>query len=87
MTKYRVYLYNTEEALPRRNGSVVWKALCQVWSQVLNGCRWVVGNGAKIRFWRDCWLMDEPFMHLAIQEISEGQLLRKMKELGRKVFF
>lgn len=27
---------------------------------ILHGCRWVLGNGTKIRFWDDWWTSDGP---------------------------
>ena len=35
----------------------MWRAVGTVWEKVLNGIRWQVGDGSKIRFWKDCWVM------------------------------
>lgn len=38
------------------NCSDVWREIFLVWNFVLLGCRWVDGNGKRIRFWKDRWL-------------------------------
>ncbi|KAH9671332.1 putative ribonuclease H protein [Citrus sinensis] len=56
-SKYGVENDNLPTELPRKYGSYVWCAVGTVWQRVLNGIRWQVGDGSKIRFWNDCWVM------------------------------
>lgn len=46
------------------NASVFWKGVTSVIRAIKFGYRWVIGNGAKVRFWEDTWLGTSP---LAVQ--------------------
>ncbi|EEF34101.1 conserved hypothetical protein [Ricinus communis] len=35
--------------LPWKNGSYIWKAITRVWSKLIEGVKWDVGNEAAIR--------------------------------------
>lgn len=56
-SKYGVENDNLPTELPIKYGSHVWRAIGTVWQKVLNGVHWQVGDGSKIRFWKDCWVM------------------------------
>ena len=36
-----------------------------LWPQMLIGARWSVGNGSRVRFWMDYWIMDSPLIDIA----------------------
>ena len=50
MSKYGVDQENLPLALPTRYRSTLWKALGNVWSEVLQGTRWAIGNGKLAKF-------------------------------------
>lgn len=39
---------------------------------VLSGMSWVVGDGRKIRFWKDKWLFNKTVSLLAIEDLHAG---------------
>ncbi|KAM5548588.1 hypothetical protein ABKV19_000149, partial [Rosa sericea] len=38
--------------------SSVWLGLKQVWKTLLSRLRWIIGNGASVRLWKDNWMGD-----------------------------
>lgn len=56
MSKYMVDKDNLPLALPTRYGSPLWKAVGNVWNDVVQGTRWAIGNRRLAKFWKDCWL-------------------------------
>lgn len=56
-SKYGVENDNLPTELPTKYGSYMWRAVGTVWQKVLNGIRWQVRDGSKIRFWKDYWVM------------------------------
>ncbi|XP_061371034.1 uncharacterized protein LOC133313656 [Gastrolobium bilobum] len=36
--------------------SHLWKSLCRIWPKMLNNTVWQIGNGRKIKFWKDDWV-------------------------------
>ena len=36
-----------------------------LWPQMLLGVRWSVGNGSRVRFWMDYWIMNSPLIDIA----------------------
>ncbi|KAH9673090.1 reverse transcriptase domain-containing protein [Citrus sinensis] len=62
-------------SLPTKYGSYLWKAIGRVWPKVLQGLRWNVRDGKRIRFWQNAWVADVgPFFHLAVAPIPEAIL-------------
>lgn len=58
LSKYGVDKDNLPLALPTRYGSPLWKAVGNIWNEVIQGTRWAIGNGRLAKFWKDCWLED-----------------------------
>ncbi|KAK9195305.1 hypothetical protein WN943_003425 [Citrus x changshan-huyou] len=56
-SKYGVENDNLSTEPPTKYGSCVWRAVGTVWQKVLQGIRWQVGDRSKVRFWKDCWVM------------------------------
>ena len=52
------YFPNTSflEAPIPRNASYIWRSICESRDVLHNGLRWRVGNGEKIKIWKDRWL-------------------------------
>ncbi|KAJ9182183.1 hypothetical protein P3X46_006206 [Hevea brasiliensis] len=46
------------EAVEGSNSSFVWRSILQSQIVLKHGCRWRVGNGAKIKVWHDPWFND-----------------------------
>lgn len=56
----------------KKKESALWKAICKVWPQAIAGVGWSIGNGRKIRFWKDDWLDGyEPLIQHVSEEISD----------------
>ncbi|XP_061969939.1 uncharacterized protein LOC133692808 [Populus nigra] len=58
----------------------IWKAICKVLSQVVAGTSWSIGNGKKIRFWKDVWLegFSQLLQHVAQESsVKESNVLMK----------
>ena len=56
-SKYDVENDNLPTKLPTKYGSCVWRVVGTVWHKVLQGICWQIGDGSKVRFWKDCWVM------------------------------
>ena len=41
-------------------GARVWKAIINEWEGIRSRSRFLVGNGRRIKFWKDIWCGDEP---------------------------
>ncbi|KAL8166813.1 hypothetical protein V2J09_008312 [Rumex salicifolius] len=55
--------------------SRIWKGIQSgVQNVVLKGCRWNLGDGNTIRFWRDIWILDEPLFESTTFPITDDQL-------------
>ncbi|KAF7827153.1 putative ribonuclease H protein At1g65750 family [Senna tora] len=46
----------------RCDGSYVWSGICNVWSKVELGTRWIIGDGNYTKFWRDRWVPNCPLL-------------------------
>ena len=42
--------------------SSIWGAIQGVKTILTEGCIWKIGNGQRIRFWDDSWIMDHPLI-------------------------
>lgn len=66
----------------------IWKAICKVLSQVVAGTSWSIGNGKKIRFWKDVWLegFSQLLQHVAQESsVKESNVLMKdMVKVGNE---
>ena len=43
-----------------------------LWPQMLIGARWSVGNGSRVRFWMDYWIMESPLIDIAIVPVLDA---------------
>lgn len=50
--------------------SNVWHGVCLTWKYILQGIRWKVGNGCRVRLWQDRWL----FLGIILKEVAIGDL-------------
>ena len=41
-------------------GVGLWKAIRLLWELIFSRILFVVGNGRRVKFWRDRWCRDEP---------------------------
>lgn len=48
-----------EEKIPQQ-ASFTWRSIMSARELVKEGSRWVVGNGRKVKFWKDAWVKDLP---------------------------
>lgn len=46
------------------NGSHIWNHASKCKDNITKGVKWRVGNGRKVRFWEDPWLLDKPFLEI-----------------------
>lgn len=58
-TKYGVNLSTLPTELPGRHGSHLWPLLKKVWTNILSRVAWNIGDGTKVRFWLDLWMLKE----------------------------
>ena len=70
------YLANTHFSYNLSNnelsgGSKVWKGILSLRSLLNEGVRWMVGNGKKIRFWKDKWLGGKPLIYNKFSGLQE----------------
>ncbi|KAH9666643.1 putative ribonuclease H protein [Citrus sinensis] len=73
--KYGLDPCNLPSSLPDKQGSCVWSAIRKTWDAAKHGARWAVCNGARVRFWLDCWVTKyEPLIGLALQPIPQVSL-------------
>ena len=71
-SKYGVDLRHLPLSLPEKQGSRVWKAIRSTWSATMRGARWVVCDGARTRFWLDCWATKHgPLINLAVHTVPQ----------------
>jgi hypothetical protein len=69
----------TQDRIPqvqaKGKDSPLWKTICKVWPQVIEGLGWSVGNGVEVRFWKDNWLEGiGPLVQHALQDIPVENL-------------
>ncbi|KAF7808539.1 putative ribonuclease H protein At1g65750 family [Senna tora] len=61
----------------RVDSSCVWKSICGVWESVEKGIKWSLGDGAKMKFWKDNWIPNHPPLvkvvchHLELRNFDE----------------
>lgn len=81
MTKYGVDIHNPPPVLHTRYGSHLWKALGNVWSEVLASRHWCLGDGQPVQFWWDLWVTnDVPLVAYATDIIPSNILNGKVVE-------
>ena len=59
---------------PSPSASPTWKGICKGLDVIKEGVIWRVGNGGKVRFWLDKWLIDCPLIHLVSGDIPLERL-------------
>lgn len=69
-SKYGLDPGNLPYSLPEKAGSRIWMAVRRTWSATMQGARWAVYDGTRIRFWLDCWVTkQDPLINFALQPI------------------
>ena len=73
------YFPNTSilEALDSRLGSHAWKSILRGRDVILNGARWRVGNGQKIKIWQSKWLPKKytaPLLECPIDDFANSSV-------------
>lgn len=48
---------------------------------VVPGMAWVLGDGSRIRFWKDNWLVNEPLAMLSMVNIPEERMEVRVREV------
>ncbi|KAF2289435.1 hypothetical protein GH714_036182 [Hevea brasiliensis] len=57
------------------NSSPLWRAMKDVWPNVIDGPVWSVGNGYSDKFWKDVWILGQCFLvDVAHSEVSSWML-------------
>ena len=49
-------------AISGRHGVGLWKVIRNEWLGMNSSLAYRVGNGRRVRFWKDNWCGDEPFL-------------------------
>ncbi|KAH9705279.1 putative ribonuclease H protein [Citrus sinensis] len=71
-SKYGIEDQAVPQSLNTKSGSYMWKAIGIIWDKVLQGIRWNLGDGRKVKFWWDCWaLKDKRLIFYAQQPLPE----------------
>lgn len=67
------------EAAKGRNPSYFWSCLCEAKEVLKQGLYWRVGDGKKIRVWKDKWICDMGNMcpEKNIEDVDENELVTK----------
>lgn len=59
------------EVSTRRNVSSLWRGICSVWQYVIQGIKWILGDG---KIWEDVWIDDEgPLIHKALTVVPMNE--------------
>ena len=57
--------------------STIWGAMQGVKTILVEGCTWKIGNGQRVRFWDDSWIMD----HALIEDFGDRTHIEQCKQL------
>lgn len=52
--------------------SSIWPGIRKFMQTILDNSKWLIGNGSKVNFWRDCWLAEPVSFMLNIPENMQG---------------
>lgn len=61
-------------------GSNFWQGLCKNWNDFQNNLFRRVGDGKRVKFWRDCWVPD--LVTLQTHATRDGRIMSGRMELG-----
>lgn len=61
--------------------STWWSVSIGLRDVIYKGQSWMVGDGQKINFWTDRWLLERPMVEMSIGELSEGYENLKARDL------
>ncbi|KAL9459845.1 hypothetical protein AB3S75_003116 [Citrus x aurantiifolia] len=74
-SKYGLEPQILPRSLPNKRGSQIWLAIRSTWEATVHGVRWSIGDGARTRFWLDCWATKHnPLISLALQPIPQESI-------------
>lgn len=84
--KFRVgELDDVSWLVPKGRWSPTWRSLIMgIREVVVPGVGWVLGDGRKVRFWKDKWLLNEPLQSLSLVDIPEELTERKVSDLWQQ---
>ncbi|QHO24892.1 Putative ribonuclease H protein [Arachis hypogaea] len=55
----------------RNNGSNLWKGICSSWKDVQANTIWRLGDGAKVNFWKDKWVLNLGSLNQYTHQVSK----------------
>ncbi|KAF7831289.1 ribonuclease H [Senna tora] len=57
-SKYKIPSNSIHSIDSKGADSKLWKELCRLWPDFYSNIHWEVGNGSKVRFWKDHWALE-----------------------------
>nr|AID60103.1 hypothetical protein [Brassica napus] len=84
--KFRVgELDDASWLVPQGRWSPTWRSLVMgIREVVAPGVSWILGDGRRVRFWRDRWLLKEPLEALSLIDIPEELVEAKTRDLWQQ---
>ena len=81
--KFRVgEIHESSWLVPQGSWSPTWRSLVLgIRAVVIPGASWILGDGRRVRFWKDNWLLHEPLHGLSMVDIPEALLEAKACDL------
>ena len=63
--KFRVgELYDPTWLIVQGTWSPTWRSIAVgIRDVIVSGTRWILGNGRRVRFWKEKWLLDDPLQN------------------------
>ncbi|KAJ1432864.1 ribonuclease H [Sesbania bispinosa] len=60
-----------------------WQGICSIWKFLEQGCKWIVGDGKNISFWKDSWLGSGTILgDVVIGAMQSGTISSMINEFG-----
>lgn len=83
--KYKVgEIDNPDWLVVKSSWSSTWRSVGMGLREVvLPGTGWVLGNGRKIKFWKDKWLGDKPLLDLVTTMVPMGEMEMHAQDMWR----
>ena len=65
-------LYDPTWLIVQGTWSPTWRSIVVgIRDVIVSGMRWILGDGRRVRFWKDKWLLDEPLQKSSMVQIPE----------------
>lgn len=75
-------IFDSQWMIVKGHWSPTWRSLVLgIREVVVLGTRWIFGDGRRVRFWKDNWLLNEPLYESSIVYIPEEILEAKARDL------